>query len=101
MQEKKKVKELQARIGAELRAQFPEKFNFSRRETAGLVGCVEGHLSNCEVDDKPIIVPVRVGRRKVVYPFNRIVDYLVTQQIKIRRGPRSKAEHLAQEGVEA
>lgn len=93
----KKIKEIRAQIENELRTRFPNTFNFDRKRAAGIVGCVPGHLSNCEVKGKPLIIPAPLGR-KVVYPFNNVVNYLTEQQsqsLKPRRGARSKAERIA------
>lgn len=93
------INEIRDRVESELRARFPNTYNFERKEVAALVGCTVGHMSNCQGRGKPIIESVSVTpeSRKIVYAFNLVVDYLVTQQaarIKPILGRPTKASKM-------
>lgn len=98
-------KQIRERVAADLRAAFPETFNFSRKQFANIAGLTEGHISNLEVKKSPIVRPVREGR-KILYPFPDVADYLAKQRLEtIKRGAGrpTKAEQISarQAGGEA
>lgn len=79
---------------------FPGQYNFTREETAKIIGCTAGHLRNMESAKTPLLPSVSLGRKKY-YQLPDLISFLANQKTekrKLRRGARSKQERIEAKG---